>query len=304
MPEMKLMPFIVHAVENETAKLPYGPHLMEVPELREKTGEHGNGIVVAILDTGVDINHIGLKDNIIFAMNFTHEGRVTDVTDGSGHGTHVAGIIKSVAPEVSLLICKVLDSRGSGTYDSIINGIEYATHWRGPNNERVRVINMSLGGPMDDPRLEKSILDACAAGILVVVASGNEGDNNPETFEYSYPSSYNECVTVAACDENAKIASFSNEHLQVDVIAPGVRVLSTFPNNRYAVLSGTSMATPFVSGAFALIVGIGEKQFRRELTESELYALLVKTCCSLGYKKSTEGNGLPKLTHLLKECGL
>ena len=113
---------------------------------------------------------------------------------------------------------------------------------------------------------------------------------------------YNECITVAACDENKKLAFFSNNHLQVDIIAAGVKVLSTYPVQQYAMLSGTSMATPHISGALALIINIGKKQFKRELTESELFSLLVKTCCSLGYEKSSEGNGLPELSQINKEC--
>ena len=304
MTEMKLTPFSVHSIQSNKFVEPYGLKMMEVDKLVKQTGEKGNGIVVAILDTGIDKNHDELKNNIISMVNFTGEGSFSNVHDGSGHGTHVAGIVKSVAPEVSLLICKVLDSRGSGSYAGITQGIKYATTWRGKKGEKVRVINMSLGGPVSDIRLQKAILDACDAGIIVNVAAGNEGDNDPETFEYSYPGSYNECVTIGACDRNSKIANFSNEHLEIDLISPGVHVTSTYPQNRYATLSGTSMATPFVSGALALLIKIGEKQFRRTLTESEIYSLLVKTCCSLGYKKSTEGNGLPKLTKLLEECEL
>ena len=123
-----------------------------------------------------------------------------------------------------------------------------------------------------------------------------------DTYEYGFPALYNECITVAACDQNGKLAYFSNNHLQVDIIAAGMQVLSTYPENQYAVLSGTSMATPHISGALALIINIGEKQFKRTLTESEIFALLAKCCCSLGYEKSSEGNGLPELIQIYKEC--
>lgn len=308
--EMKLMPFEVKAVKEDISEIPYGVQQMKAPEIWEK-GEKGNGVVIAILDTGIDTTHPDLKDQIIDGRNFTNEGDRDDFSDGNGHGTHVAGTIAAkenssgvvgVAPEAKLLICKVLGSNGSGSYKGITDAIKWATKWRGPNGERVRIMNMSLGGPFHDNHQHRAILEACAEGILVVVASGNEGDANEETHEYGYPSLINECVTVAACNENKELAFFSNNHKQVDVIAAGVDVLSTYPTGQYAVLSGTSMATPHVSGALALIINLCENYFDRTLTESEIYAELARCCCSLGYKPSSEGHGAVDLTDLYKLC--
>jgi major intracellular serine protease len=310
--KMKLVPFKIESLQSMTNEIPWGVKQLEAPEIWAKD-EKGKGIVVAICDTGIDRNHPDLKDQIIGGRNFTNEGSTDDYSDLNGHGTHVAGTIAAaenesgvvgVAPEAKLLICKVLNSQGSGDYSGIVNGIKWATNWRGPNNEKVRIINMSLGGSYNDPHLYKAILQASAAGIMIVVASGNEGNNynQPNQFEYSYPALYGECITVAACDENKKLAYFSNEHLQVDIIAAGVDVLSTYPTSQYASLSGTSMATPHVSGALALIIAIGEKQFKRTLTTQEIYGLLAKSSCSLGYEKSSEGNGLPELTQVYKQC--
>lgn len=309
----KLVPFEVKAVNTSAAEIPYGIRQIQAPDLWDK-GEQGEGIVIAILDTGIDRDHPDLKNQIIAGRNFSG-GDKEDFNDGNGHGTHVAGTIAAennqwgvvgVAPKAKLLIGKVLDDSGSGSYKSIIDGIEWATKWRGENQERVRIISMSLGGTYNDPRMERAILKAVSKGILVVVASGNEGNNlesnGEETYEISYPALYNECITVAACDEAGKLAEFSNTHLQVDVIAAGVDVLSTYPKSQYAVLSGTSMATPHISGALALIIATGERQFKRTLTESEIFALLAKTSCSLGYEKSSEGNGLPALGELYKHC--
>jgi len=307
---MKLLPFEVQALHSTSFEIPFGVKQLQAPEIWAQ-GEKGSGIVVAVLDTGIDREHPDLKPNIIGGKNFTNEGCEDDYSDNNGHGTHCAGTIAGVenekgvvgvAPEAKLLIGKVLDRNGSGSYRSIIQGIEWATNWKGKNGEKTRIISMSLGGSYNDKNLEKAILEACAKGIIVVVASGNEGDNREETYEFGYPALYNECITVGAIDEQRKIAYFSNNHKQVDVVAGGVDVLSTYPINQYARLSGTSMATPHIAGAIALLIKLGEKKFKRPLTESEIYGMLTKVCCSLGYEASTEGNGLPELTRFFEEC--
>lgn len=307
---MKLLPFEVQGLQSTSFEIPYGVNQLQAPEIWAQD-EKGSGIVVAVLDTGVDMFHPDLKPNIIDGRNFTSEGCEDDYQDLNGHGTHCAGTIAGVenekgvvgvAPEAKLLIGKVLDSNGSGSYKSIIQGIKWATNWKGKNGEKTRIISMSLGGSYNDKNLEEAILEACAKGIIVVVASGNEGDNREETYEFGYPALYNECITVGAIDENKKIAYFSNNHKQVDVVAGGVDVLSTYPVNQYARLSGTSMATPHIAGAMALLIKLGEKKFKRELTESEIYSLLSKVCCSLNYEASTEGHGLPELTRFFEEC--
>ena len=310
MPEMKLVPFEVKSITNDFKKMPYGIETIKAPSVWDK-GEQGEGVVIAVLDTGIDTFHPDLADRIIDGRNFTNEGNSDDIMDRNGHGTHVAGTICGerndkgvigVAPKSKLLIGKVLNRMGSGNYSDITRAIRWATKWRGRNGERVRVINMSLGGPIPDRRQYQAILDACAQGIMVVVASGNEGDGDESSLEYGYPALYNECITVAASNEENKLARFSSNSRQVDVIAPGVNILSTYPVGKYAILNGTSMATPHVSGALALIINIGEKHFERELTESEIYALLVSTCCSLGLKATSEGHGLVDLSSLNKKC--
>lgn len=304
----RLIPFKVNSVETTADMIPYGVKTIEAPHIW-RSGEKGKGVVVAILDTGIDLNHPDLKDRIIGGRNFTKEGSPDDYLDRNGHGTHVAGIIGAsenekgvvgVAPECSLLIVKVLDGDGSGDYQGITEGIKWATKWRGKNGERVRIMNMSLGGAEDDHNLHEAIKKAVEEDILVVVASGNEGDDNEETFEAGYPACYKECIEVSASDENNRLAPFSNNNEYVDCIASGVNVLSTYIGSQYAKLSGTSMATPHISGALALIVNVGEKYFNRHLCESEVYALLIKNTVPLGFKASSEGHGLVRLGYMAK----
>lgn len=303
--QTQLLPFKVTSIEKRADRVPWGIEKVEAPCIWEEK-EKGEGVVVAVLDTGIDTEHPDLKDRIIGGKNFTDEHGEDDITDRNGHGTHVSGIICAsqegsgvvgVAPKAKVLVVKVLNGNGSGTYDWIIEGIRYATKWRGNNGEKVRIINMSLGGNVHDPDLHDAIKEATLKEIAVVVASGNEGDGNEETEELSYPSVYNEVIEVAASDQFDALAEFSNNNIEVDVIAPGVEILSTYKGGAYATLSGTSMATPHVSGALCLLINLGEKHFKRALTECEIYAHLVKHLVPLGYRASSEGHGLVRLNY-------
>ncbi|MFJ7682304.1 S8 family peptidase [Peribacillus butanolivorans] len=307
--EVKLIPFDVLEVVTEAKEIPEGVKLINAPAAWEKS-EKGKDIVVAVLDTGCQIDHIDLKDRIIDGRNFTtdHNGDPDNYSDINGHGTHVAGTIAAtennqgvlgVAPQAKLLIVKVLAGKnGSGSYESIINGINYAVNWRGPNGEKARIISMSLGGPQDVPQLHEAVKNAVNNEILVVCAAGNGGDNKDTTDELSYPGSYQEVVEVGAVDLNKKPSSFSESNKNVDLVAPGEGIFSTYINGQYATLRGTSMATPHVSGGVALIVKQCENknEFDRTLTEDEIYAQLIKRTTSLNFPKRSVGNGLLDLS--------
>jgi major intracellular serine protease len=155
---------------------------------------------------------------------------------------------------------------------------------------------MSLGGPEDIPELHEAIQKAVENNILVVCAAGNEGDGNDSTNEFDYPGSYNEVISVGAVSLDRRISDFSNSNNEVDLVAPGETILSTYLNGKYAKLSGTSMATPHVSGALALIKILSNQAFDRELTVPELYAQLVKRTVPLGFSPKLEGNGMVFLT--------
>lgn len=301
MNEMSLVPFEIKEVIDQFTEIPEGVKLMKAPEVWSES-KKGSGVVIAVLDTGCQKDHPDLEDRIIGGRNFTADfnGDENNFDDNNGHGTHVAGTIAAsennqgvlgMAPQAKLLILKVLEGNGSGSLQGITDAIQYAIDWKGANGEKVRIISMSLGGPQGSQGLHDAILRAIDCGILVVCAAGNSGKQ-----EVQFPGAYNEVVGVGAVDLNKKFAYFSTMNNEVDVVAPGVDIVSTYPGNRYAKLSGTSMATPHVAGAAALIINQCEKDFERTLTEVEIYAQLCKRTSTLGYKKMKEGNGFLDLT--------
>jgi major intracellular serine protease len=296
---VRVIPYKVIEENEEINEVPRGVELIQAPQLWNTT--KGKGIKVAVLDTGCDINHPDLKDRIIGGWNFTDDDRSNpDIfTDYNGHGTHVAGTIAAtennagvigVAPEAGLLIVKVLNKAGSGKYEWIIKGIRYAIE------QNADIISMSLGGPADVPELHQAIQAAVEKGILVVCAAGNEGDGDDSTNEFAYPGCYNEVISVGAINLERDSSDFTNSHNQIDVVAPGEAILSTYLNGKYAKLSGTSMSAPHVSGALALIKTFANQHFERPLSEPELYAQLIRRTVPLGNSPKLEGNGLVYLT--------
>jgi major intracellular serine protease len=296
---MHLIPYELVEQLGTVNEIPKGVEIIQAPAIWKET--KGKGITVAVLDTGCDTDHPDLKDRIIGGYNFTSDdkGDPLKFEDYNGHGTHVAGTIAAslnnsgvagVAPEANLLILKVLGKDGSGQYDWIIKAIRYATE------QKVDIISMSLGGPTDEQELHDVIIEATKQNILVVCAAGNEGDGQDSTDELGYPGCYNEVISVGAVDLERNSSDFTNSNNEVDLVAPGEKVTSTYLNGTYATLSGTSMATPHVSGALALLKVISNSAFERDLTVPELYAQLIKRTVPLGNSPKIEGNGLVYLT--------
>ena len=294
--KVKLVPFVMNRGVKNAAKTPYGVNMIQAKNMWSESSR-GEGTNIAIIDSGCDIEHESLKDNIVSVRNFTDEDNKNPniVIDRVGHGTHVAGIIAAngnnntivgVAPWANLYILKAIDRSGSGKVSWVINAINYAVE------KKVDIISMSLGMPINDPKLEKAIKYAVNNNILVVCAAGNEGDGNANNFEYSYPASYVDVISVGAVNQKGVPANFSNSNLVVDLVAPGVDIISTYPNNQFASLSGTSMAAPHVSGSLALLKNWSREEFQRDLTQEEIYAQLIKHTKNLGYPRTVQGNGL------------
>lgn len=285
MSKFKLIPYKLEEVRNDVKEVPPGVELIQAPDFWKK-GYTGENIVVAAIDTGCQTDHPDLQDRIISGYNFTEDygGDPNVFLDNNGHGTHVCGTIAAtenekgvvgVAPKAKLLVLKVLNGKREGTVESITKAVQYATKWRGAKGEKVRIISMSLGGPVDNPELHQSIQEAVKQNIVVVCAAGNDGDDDGTTSEYSYPGAYPEVVEVGSVNLKKRLSRFSNTNHEIDLLAPGEKILSTYPMNQFAVLTGTSMATPHVSGAVALLIQQFETEKKRVATEPEVYEMLI-----------------------------
>jgi subtilisin len=243
-------------------------------------GHGGAGVKVAVIDTGIDCGHPDLQPNCVYGASFVKGAKPFD---DFGHGTHVAGIIGArsnglgvigVAPEATLYAVKVLDSRGAGSFSAVASGIVWAI------NNGMHVINMSLGGSTYSQTLADAVKAARDAGILVVSAAGNSGCCD----RVLYPGKFPESIAVAAVDATDTWASFSSTGPEVTVAAPGVKILSTVPSGScslcdpsgYKAFSGTSMATPHVAGAGALLMSRG-------FTAAQASEQLAGTTKDLGY---------------------
>lgn len=219
-------------------------------------------IVVAVIDTGIQFNHPFLKNNIYttkgkvsasnFGIDFSHGSINKMPKDSHGHGTHVAGIIRSIFPEVKILALKYYNPLASGqkNLDATIKALEYAV------DQNVDIINYSGGGPEASAAEKRVLLKAQKKGILVIAAAGNEKSNIDLKKNAYFPASYglSNIITVGAHNEYNKIISSSNwGKKSVDIAAPGYRIKSSTLGNAAGIMTGTSQATAFVSGVAAMI---------------------------------------------------
>jgi type VII secretion-associated serine protease mycosin len=245
----------------------------------------GSDVTIAVVDTGIDLSHPDLScfGKLTPGWDFVNNDATPD--DDFGHGSHVAGIaaactnnstgVAGVAWGARLMPVKVLNAYGSGSYEQVANGITYAV------DHGADIINLSLGGSENSTTLADAVQYADDHGVLVVCAAGNCAQDGYQCgYLYNplmYPAAYPTTLAVAATDSSDNWADFSEHHPYVDVAAPGVSIYSTWRNDSYISLQGTSMSTPYVAGLAALIWS-----FDPSLTHDQVRDLIQSTADDLG----------------------
>lgn len=231
-------------------------------------------IIVAVVDTGIDLDHPDLHDKIVQGYNAINSDN--EPHDDVGHGSHVAGIIAANVDNQQgvagmswynkIMPIKVLDESGAGSAYHVAQGIIWAT------DHGASVINLSLGNYVDSQFLHDAVRYAYDRGVVLIAASGNDNTSKP-----GYPAAYPEVFAVAATDYKNERAIFSNYGDYIDVAAPGEHIASTYMNGQYAALSGTSMATPHVSALAAMI-----RSIRPSLSNIEVMNIMRTSVLDLG----------------------
>lgn len=268
-----------------------------IPKIRTNgtTGKTytGVGVKIAIIDSGIsphdDLNVSGGRSFVPYTNSYY---------DDNGHGSHIAGIISAkdntigvvgIAPNAKLYSVKVLDKNGEGLLSDVASGIDWAI------NQKMDIINLSLGSSSHSSVLEALMKKAESRGILVVAAAGNNGSDNVQKNTVEYPAKYSSVIAVGSINKESKRSLFSATGSQLEVVAPGEQIYSTLLNNQYAYMDGTSMAAGYVSGTLAIY-----KEAFPTLSSHKIRALLTSQSLDLGVpgKDSLYGNGLiqvPKL---------
>ena len=249
-------------------------------------------ILVTVIDSGADLDHDLLKDRVVESgVNFSASGIINSCEDDYGHGTHVAGIIASnTLSNVVIKPYKVLDNTGVGSLSAIAAAVDMAVA------DGADIINMSLTAKGESARLTEAIDNATANNINVVVAAGN----NKADLDKSYytPACIESAITVSATDQNDKLASFSNYDGTIDIAAPGTEIKSSYLNNAYAILSGTSMAAPQVVAGLAIVKTVFTDLSALEC-ENKVKEYAIKLSENAG--ENHYGAGLLYLRYLLDE---
>ncbi|HYU35248.1 MAG TPA: S8 family peptidase [Thermoanaerobaculia bacterium] len=254
----------------------YGPKKIKADQAWDLSTGDAN-VLVAVLDTGADFNHPDLQGKLVLGWDYVNKD--SDPSDDNGHGTHVAGVIgaatnnaqgiAALAWNVRILVVKVLDKGNRGAYSDIAQGIIYAA------DQGAKILNISLGGTSDSATLRDAVNYAWNKGALLVAAAGNGGSDAPY-----YPAAYAPVMAVAATDANDGRWSLSNYASYMSVAAPGDAIYSTNWSSGvsgYSSRSGTSQATPHVSGTAALALAQD-----RSRTNAQLRSLLETTADDLG----------------------
>lgn len=252
-----LLPFIREDIDVQTLSTVeyYGWEIKNFNIPNQWKYSQGEGVKVAVIDTGVDLDHEDLKNNLLQGRNFVNKNK--DPQDDNGHGTHCSGTIAGeknslgmvgVAPKSKIIPVKALDEDGQGLINNIVDAIIWSA------DIGADIISMSLGAENGTYKLENAIKYAASKGSIVFSAAGNSGEN----VDISYPARYDHTIAIGAIDKNLERTNFTCSGETLDFLAPGHDILSCVPGG-YALMSGTSMSTPFAVGCAALLLSYARK---------------------------------------------
>jgi serine protease len=288
---------------HETASNPDDPQLTEqyAPQQTNAvdawSAELGSeDVSIAIIDTGADYEHETLESR--YGENVGRDFAAGDgdpIPSGSSekHGTHTSGIAGATTDSgqgvAGMANCQLYSVRALGNGGGSTSDIADAIQWAA--DQGVDIINMSLGGGGSTEVMKNAVSYAWNEGVLICASAGNSGREG-----VSYPSAYNEVISVSAVDENEQLADFSQYGEKVELTGPGVNVLSTVPGDDYERLSGTSMSCPAVAGVAAL-----GKSANTDLSNNELRAALKETARDIGLSEKAQGSGLVDAMALVEQ---
>lgn len=252
----------------------YGWEILKFNIQKYWSDSEGEGVTIAVIDTGCDINHKDLKSNIIDGKNFVEPNSAP--IDRNGHGTHVCGTIAAcnnktgmvgVAPKTKIMPVKALNDSGNGSIDNIVRAIEWSV------DNGADILTMSLGSPGESKDLENVIKYAASKNKIIFCAAGNSG----EDVDIMYPAKYDHTISIGAIDQNLNRTSFTCSGDTLDFLAPGHDILSCIPGDNYAMMSGTSMSNPFAAGCASLLLSKYKKYGKDNLLlNTENYINLFK----------------------------
>lgn len=285
----KLRPLRSNVAKHKCSLLPHNvEEVLTIQEVKQQAGweitafnlpkawdsTQGEGVKVAVVDSGADLDHPDLAPNLLPGINLINRNKLPE--DDNQHGSACAGIIAAcnndigvvgVAPKAKIIPVKVLDSKGNGDLNIVAEGVRWAV------DNGADIITMSLGSPRPLATIRKAIQYADSKGIPVFVAAGNAG----KTKEVYYPANYPETIAIGSIDQNFDRSSFSNTGKELDFMAPGGKIFCCVPDNWYAFLSGTSMSAPFAVGVAALCLSYQRKHYPdKPLFGGEAYRQLFK----------------------------
>lgn len=304
--ELEELDFVVKVEPDYKINLEGGEVLQEInkdhfPKLWEKLDPNRDEITVAVIDNGIDFGHNFLTDMVDVEKSYNFVDDESEYYKPEEHGTHVAGLISSYCEDASfaggmwsskLVGLRALDEEGSGDLEYLIEALECAAgnHPKDKLDEPVDIINLSLGLPFNSFFLRLAIRDAIDAGCILVAASGNAGME-----DIIYPAAYDNVIAVGSVDKNNNKSDFSNYGDRLDITTLGEDVFSLMPYNETGIMSGTSMATPIISGLIGLLI---DKGIFKSLNKTDIMDALSELAIN---KENVEEYGVGVIEYDLEE---